>query len=351
MLKEVYQLGLRTACEWRGVINTTDMKENEKVEQSSVSDKIVESNLTNTPMKISSSVNDFLRYCELCQNFAEQTLTNYTHYLDRFVTFIKLEAKDDIRSITPTLIEEYQLWLGKLPSHKGKRLSIKTKNYHLIAVRVLLKYLVKHGHKTMHPDLIVLAKEGAREIDVLTREEVDRLFDAVDVNALHGLRDIALLQMLYSTGLRVSEIASLDKRQVDLERLEFMVRGKGKKNRLCFLSQEAANRLAEYLDKRVDEYPALFINGLKSHPEDPEKHRLSTVSIQNIVKKYATKANIVKNVTPHVLRHSYATEMLRNGADLRFIQEMLGHNSITTTQIYTHITDSRKREYYDKYHR
>lgn len=338
-------------CEWRGVINTTDMEEKNKENINSSSSRIAACNLTDEPMRISSVVNDFLRYCSLCQNFAEQTITNYTHYLDRFVTFIKLEAKDDIRAITPSLIEEYQLWLGKLPSHKGKRLSIKTKNYHLIAIRVLLKYLVKHGHKTMHPDLIVLAKEGTREIDVLTREEVDRLFDAVNVTALHGLRDMALLQMLYSTGLRVSEIASLDRRQVDLERLEFMVRGKGKKNRLCFLSKESAGHIGEYLNSRDDDFPALFINGLKSHLEDAEKHRLSTVSIQNIVKKYAIKANIVKNVTPHVLRHSYATEMLRNGADLRFIQEMLGHNSITTTQIYTHITDSRKREYYDKYHR
>ncbi len=189
-------------------------------------------------------------------------------------------------------------------------------------------------------------------MEFLTREELDRLFKAVDHTKKSGQRDIAILETLYSTGLRVSELASLNRNQVDLKRREFMVRGKGSKPRLVFLSEKASGIIKSYLKTRNDNFQPLFINSQKTTDiANDEAKRLTTVSIENIVRKYALKAGIIKKVTPHTLRHSYATELLLNGADIRSVQELLGHSSITTTQIYTHVTDKKLREIHEKYHR
>jgi site-specific recombinase XerD len=204
------------------------------------------------------------------------------------------------------------------------------------------------------PEKIELGKIPARTVEVLSREELDRMFKAVDHTKKNGARDIAILETLYSTGLRVSELAGLNCDQVDLKRREFMVRGKGKKPRIVFLSKKAAEIIESYIKQRSDNYKPLFINlrqGAKEDVLNDEKRRLSTVSIENLVRKYALKAGIIKKVTPHTLRHSYATELLINGADIRSVQEMLGHSSITTTQIYTHLTNKKLREIHEKYHR
>ncbi len=245
--------------------------------------------------------------------------------------------------------------MNRFVDEKGNSLSVKTQNYHIIALRAFLKYLIKNDIKTLAPEKIELGKIPERTVEVLSFDELKRLFQAVDKTKKSGQRDIAILETLYSTGLRVSELVSLNRDQVDLKRREFMVRGKGRKPRIVFLSKKASAIIGDYLKKRDDNFKPLFINSIKGQKKedilDEEHHRLSTVSIEKIVKKYALKAGIIKKVTPHTLRHSYATEMLINGADIRSVQEMLGHSSITTTQIYTHVTDKKLREVHEKFHR
>jgi site-specific recombinase XerD len=234
-------------------------------------------------------------------------------------------------------------------------LSIKTQNYHVIALRAFLKYLIKNDIETLAPEKIDLSKIPERTVEYLTRDELERFFAAVDTRDLRGRRDMAIMETLYSTGLRVSELANLNRNQVDLVRKEFMVRGKGKKNRIVFLSERAAAAIENYVKLRDDNFDPLFLNYRHSKQGEDitlgEKRRLSTVMIQYLVRRYAQKAGIIKHVTPHKIRHSFATELLINGADIRSVQEMLGHASITTTQIYTHLTNKRLKEVHDKFHK
>ena len=299
-------------------------------------------------MKISTGIKDFLEYLEITQNRSPKTLENYKHYLNRFTEFL---AEDiELQEISQKKIQNYRLYLNRLKNPREKSLSIKTQNYHVIALRAFLKYLTKHDIKTLAPEKIEPSKIPDRTVEALSRDEIERLFKAVDIDSNSYLRDIAILETLYSTGLRVSELRSLNVEQVDLKRREFMVRGKGDKPRIVFLSKKAAETIGKYLKSRQDNLSSLFINNLKTNILESEKRRLSTVSIENIVRKYALKAGIIKKVTPHILRHSYATELLMNGADIRSVQELLGHSSITTTQIYTHITNNKLKETHDKYH-
>ena len=303
-------------------------------------------------MHISKHIKDFLEYLEITKNRSERTIENYDHYLKRFRDF----SGEDIepKNITLQKINNYRLFLNRLTNDKGKTLGIKTQNFHLIALRAFLKYLTKNDVRTLAPEKIELAKIPERTIEVISRDELDRIFAAVDKAKSQGRRDSAILETLYATGLRVSELISLNREQVDLKRREFMVRGKGKKPRIVFLSKRASNSIETYIKLRDDNYDPLFINsgkGIKEDIADGERRRLSRVSIENIVRKYALKAGIIKKVTPHTLRHSYATELLINGADIRSVQEMLGHSSITTTQIYTHLTDKKLREIHEKYHK
>ncbi|MFA5947465.1 MAG: site-specific tyrosine recombinase/integron integrase [Candidatus Gracilibacteria bacterium] len=303
-------------------------------------------------MGISKHINDFIEYCEITKNRSKKTLENYTHYLKRFSDFL---AEDmDPKDLTLQKINNYRIYLNRFVDVKGKGLGVKTQVYHLIALRAFLKYLIKQDIKTLAPEKIELSKIPERTVEALSRDEIERLFKAVDMTRKNSQRDLAILETLFSTGLRVSELCSLNREQVDLTRREFMVRGKGKKPRIIFLSEIAAMKIKDYLAKRDDNFKPLFINGIVNKKDaifDEEKRRLTRVSIESLVRKYALAAGIIKKVTPHVLRHSYATNLLINGADIRSVQSLLGHSSITTTQIYTHMTDKALREVHEKFHR
>lgn len=304
-------------------------------------------------MKLKEAVVRFLEHCEISKNQSKKTLENYNHYLERFSAW----AGDiNVKEITLDKVRSYRLHLNRLSDQKGAQLlSVKSQNYHIIALRAFLKYCRKNDIETLAPEKVDLSKIPDRSVEYLSREELERLFNSVDNKKIQGLRDYAILQLLYSTGLRVSELASLNRDQVDLDRREFMVRGKGKKPRLVFISDDACTALKDYLKERDDNFAPLFLNYSRpSNKEDitlGEKRRLSPVMIQYMVRKYSRKAGIIKKVTPHVLRHSFATELLINGADIRSVQEMLGHASITTTQIYTHLTNKRLKEVHEKFHR
>ncbi len=295
---------------------------------------------------------EFLEYTEIEKGRSLNTVRNYEHYLDRFFEFSKAKRAKDI---TSELLREYRLWLNRQPANNDT-LKKKTQNYYLIALRAFLKYIAKRGVEVLSPEVIELAKVGERQIDLITPEELNRLLDAPDTTTLKGLRDKAILETLFSTGLRVSELCSLP-REINLESDEFSVRGKGEKVRVVFLSDEAKRSIKNYLAKRKDMDDALFVQ-----VESPEKlkskeakkpisePRLTQRSIQRIIKHYATKAGISKKVTPHVVRHMFATDLLSNGADLRSVQMLLGHANIATTQIYTHVTDKALRDTHKKFH-
>lgn len=310
-------------------------------------------------------IEKFLEHAEIAKNQSDRTIINYRHYLGRFTEFIEKKStgqnsseKFNLENLTLETVQNFRLHLNRLKNEREKTLSIKTQNYHIIALRAFLKYLVKQDVPTLAPEKIELSKIQARSVEFLKREELDRLFDAANTantGDLRSLRDRAILETLYSTGLRVSELAGLNRKQVDLIRREFMVRGKGKKPRIVFLSRAAVKHLKNYLEKRQDNFEPVF---LSHHSQKPkaldmtlgEHRRLSTVSIERIVRMYALRAGLIKRVTAHTLRHSFATELLINGADIRSVQEMLGHASITTTQVYTHITNQRLREVHEKFH-
>lgn len=318
-------------------------------------------------MNLGALVVRFLEHAEIGKNQSKKTIENYHHYLERFVNWMGRDVSP--KAITVDTVQNYRLFLNRLEDDKGKQLlSVKTQNYHVIALRAFLKYLIKNDIPTLAPEKIDLSKIPERSVEYLSREELERLFDSVvkyggtdakgaigDRGAVRAARDLAILEMLYSTGLRVSELVSLNRAQVDLSRREFMVRGKGRKPRIVFLSGRAVDAIQAYLNLRDDNFEPLFLNYRHSKKGEDitlgEKRRLSTVMVEYLVRTYARRAGIIKKVTPHVLRHSFATEMLVNGADIRSVQEMLGHSSITTTQIYTHLTNKRLKEVHDKYHR
>ncbi|MDP2690803.1 MAG: tyrosine-type recombinase/integrase [bacterium] len=297
----------------------------------------------------------FLIYVELEKNRSPKTLENYQHYLSRFGEFFGEEK--DLSQLQLVDIQQFRLKLNRLEDERTHRtLGIKTQNYHLIALRAFLKYVTKHDVSTLAPEKVELSKIPERTVEFLETEELVRIFQTVDRTRISGKRDYAILQMLYSTGLRVSELGNLNRESVDLKRREFMIRGKGRKQRIVFMTELAAEALEQYLNMRIDNFEPLFLSGGRGKKIDldilqGEKKRLSVRSVQNIVSKYARRAGIIKTVSPHTLRHSFATTLLRNGADIRSVQEMLGHASITTTQIYTHITNSRLREVHEKFHK
>lgn len=296
-------------------------------------------------------ITEFLEHAEINKNQAFKTIINYQHYLMRFVDFAGLIKPHEI---TTVIAQKYRLYLNRITDKHGLPLSKKTQSYHMIALRAFLKYLLKMDITTLSPEKIDVGKLEQRSVEFLHAEEVKMLLDVIDTSKKTGLRDRAIIELLYSTGLRVSELVNLDRDRVDLVRREFMVRGKGSKVRVVFISKTAAAMVKNYLATRDDNWKPLFISysrprnqGIKSLGEHK---RLTPLSIQNMVKTYAYKAGIQKHVTPHTLRHSFATNLLQNGADLRSVQEMLGHASITTTQVYTHLTDRRLKEIHDKYH-
>ena len=293
---------------------------------------------------------DFLEYLEIEQNRSNKTIANYDHYLTRLIDF----AGDiKVSDIDAELIRKWRLWLNRLGTNTSDELGKATTNYHLIALRSFLKFCAKRNVPALTADKIELARTKRKQVTFLTPEELERLFSQPELSTLPGLRDRAILELLFSSGLRVSELVGLDKDNVNLKRREFMVRGKGQKDRPIFISPEAADWVQKYIDKRTDTTKPLFIrySGNKKVDLTGNYHRLTARSIQRMVARYALLAGITKHVSPHTLRHSFATDLLMNGADLRSVQAMLGHSNISTTQIYTHVTDPHLKEVHQKFHR
>ncbi len=302
-------------------------------------------------MLFSKAKTDFLEYLEIEQNRSQKTIENYDHYLNRLIDFAGNELT--VADITPELIRKWRLWLNRLGSDRADELDKSTSNYHLIALRGFLKFCAKRDIPALTADKIELARVRRKQVTFLNEDELERLFAQPDVVKLAGLRDRAILELLFSSGLRVSELVSLDKGHINLKRREFMVRGKGQKDRPIFISEEAADWIQRYLDKREDNATPLFIRHQKSkkHTDQTGNYsRLTARSIQRLVARYALLAGITKAVHPHTLRHSFATDLLMNGADLRSVQAMLGHSNISTTQIYTHVTDPHLKAVHEKFH-
>ena len=297
---------------------------------------------------------EFLEYIEIEKGRSVLTVRNYDHYLTRFLEYTK---NDDPKKLTEAQVREYRMWLNRQPGTKVGRnvdtLKRKTQNYYLIALRAFLKYIRKRGFDSLNPELIELAKVPERSLDLISTQELNRLLDAPDTNTLQGLRDKAILELLFSTGLRVSELCALSQEDVDLTRDEFSVRGKGDKVRVVFLSDTARDAIKAYLKNRKDFDDAMFIQYGKNSKKEEVKNidlRLTPRSVQRIIKRYATISGITRKVTPHKLRHCFATDLLSNGADLRSVQALLGHANIATTQIYTHVTDKHLRDIHKKFH-
>lgn len=304
----------------------------------------------NKGMQFSKALVDFLEYLEIEQNRSQKTIANYHHYLTRLADYAGDIKVDEI---TPELIRKWRLWLNRLGTNTSDELGKTTQNYHLIALRSFLKYCAKRDIPAMTADKIELARTKRAQVTFLTPEELARIFDEPDVAVVAGLRDRAILELLYSSGLRVSELVGLNKDHINLKRMEFMVRGKGQKDRPVFISPEAAEWIQKYLDARKDASPALFvrIGGHKKVDLSGNYLRLTARSVQRMIARYALMAGITKHVSPHTMRHSYATDLLMNGADLRSVQAMLGHSNIATTQIYTHVTDPHLKKVHEKFHR
>ena len=298
---------------------------------------------------------DFIEYIEIEKGRSIRTAENYHLYMDRLVEF----AGDiPVSQITDELVRKYRLWLNRYIDAQGRELSIITQSYHLIALRSFLKYCGQRDIDTLDADHINLPKVAKKQVSFLLAEEVARMMDAVDLDDPNGLRDKAILELLFSGGMRVSELCSLNREQVNLDRREFTIRGKGNKDRPIFISKAAAAAVGDYLNSRNDNLKPLFLNNSRNIHKDlddsdgvdaSESRRLTPRSIQRIVTKYTRLAGITKHVTPHTLRHSFATDLLMNGADLRSVQSMLGHSNIATTQIYTHVTDPHLKEVHEQF--
>jgi site-specific recombinase XerD len=300
----------------------------------------------------------FLEYLEIEKGRSLKTVQNYRHYLERFFSFAHERGAVECSTVGEPLMREYRLYLNRLevrvrPGVPKETLKKKTQNYHLIALRSFFKYARRNKIDIYDPERIELAKVGERLPDFMTKKELEKLLSSVsDDGTLASLRDKAILELLFSTGLRVSELCFLP-RTIDLTSDEYSIRGKGEKVRVVFFSSEAKRYVREYLEKRADVDDALFVNlgkNAKARESKEEGLRLTPRSVQRIVEKYAKIAGITKHITPHKLRHSFATDLLQNGADLRAVQMLLGHSNISTTQIYTHFTDKELRDVHKKFH-
>ena len=308
-------------------------------------------------MYISDLIEDFLEHLEIESGRSKKTINNYRLYLERFLEISQeILNKDDIKpsDINRELLRKFRLQLNRYGSASGgDDLKVITQTYHLIALRGFLKYLTRREIKSLDPSLVELPHVVRRQVTFLHFDEVEDMLAQIDTATESGLRDRAIIELLYSGGLRVSELVGLDRGSINLERREFMVRGKGSKDRPIFISQSAADRVQDYLDARTDSLPALFLNNSRNTQvvdTSGNYRRITARSVERIVDKYARLAGITKHVSPHTLRHSFATDLLMNGADLRAVQSMLGHADISTTQIYTHVTDAHLREIHEKFH-
>lgn len=301
----------------------------------------------------STLVRHFLEYLEVERNVSKLTIRNYEHYLNVLIEFLHkdLDRVPVIKDINKDTIRRFRLYLSRSPGVNGEMKSV-TQGYYVIALRSFLKWCVKNEIKTLQPEMLEVPKNREHNLKFLDSEQMSRLLNQPLLSSSTGLRDRAILELLFSTGLRVSELVSLNRDQIDLNQKEFGVVGKGGKQRLVFVTDQAAMYVDRYIKSRMDKYKPLFIriSGKNEITADDEKMRLSPRSIQRLVKHYVAKCKLPVDATPHTLRHSMATDLLRAGADLRSVQELLGHKNIATTQIYTHVTDARLREVHKKFH-
>ncbi len=307
--------------------------------------------------ELSKKVSDYLEYLEVERGASPLTIRDYKHYLNRLIDWLKNEGiRLELRDINPEIVRQFRVYLSRLPGVlKGSTMQVmsrRTQGYHVIALRSFLRWLIKNDYSVMSPDKIDLPKITERQVKFLSGEQVDRMLNAPSLSTIQGKRDKAIMETLFSTGLRVSELCSLDRDKLNLETREFGVTGKGGKVRVVFLSARAVKYLGEYLKVRDDHFTPLFIHHKgKSDPTTPDaKMRLTPRSVQRMIKKYGEKMKLPIDVTPHVMRHSFATDLLMAGADLRSVQEMLGHKNVSTTQIYTHVTNKHLKDVHDAFH-
>lgn len=298
--------------------------------------------------EIAKKIEDYLEYLQVEKGSSPLTIRNYRHYLNRFLLWMESEhIQENLKDINSEVVRQFRVHLASL------NLKRKTQGFHAIAIRSFLKWLIKNDYAVMAPEKIDLPKIEERQVKFLGGEEIDRLLNAPSLDSIQGKRDKAILEVLFSTGLRVSELTSLNRDKVDLQRREFGIIGKGGKARVVFLSHRAADWLSKYLNERKDHFKPLFVNHSKNSNDpvtDDEKTRLTPRSVQRMVKKYVHKMKLPIEATPHSIRHSYATDLLNAGADIRSVQEMLGHKNISTTQIYTHVTNKQLREVHEAFH-
>lgn len=301
------------------------------------------------PQYFSELISEFIEYIEVERGRSAKTAENYYLYLQRLIEFA---GDEPVTIIDAELVRKWRLWLNRYQTPSGETLSTITQSYHLIALRSFLTYCSKRAIMTLTPEKIELPKVKKKQVTFLTVEEIERLTDTIDTQSTIGLRDRAIVELLFSSGLRVSELVNTNRDHVNLKRGEFMVRGKGQKDRPVFISPEATEHLVAYLQARTDSAIPLFIRYSGSEQGDPrgEHLRLTPRSVQRMISSYAKLAGITKHVSPHTMRHSFATDLLMNGADLRSVQTMLGHSDISTTQVYTHVTDPHLKEVHRKYH-
>ncbi len=300
-------------------------------------------------MYTSELILDYIEHLEVEGGRSAKTAENYKLYLERFVEFT-----DDIQvgKISSETIRKYRLWLNRYVNHAQDSLATITQAYHLIALRGFLGYLSKRDIPSLSPEKIELPKVSRKQVTFLHYDEVARLLDNIPLDDEVGLRDRAIIELLFSSGLRVSELVNLNRDHVNTKRREFMVRGKGQKDRPVFIGEATALRVEDYIRARLDNLPPLFLSYSRNNTAGTsgDYRRLTARSIQRIITKYSKLAGITKHVSPHTMRHSFATDLLMNGADIRSVQSMLGHSNISTTQVYTHVTDEHLREVYEKFH-
>lgn len=302
-------------------------------------------------MYTSELILDFIEHLEVEGGRSSKTAENYKLYLERFVEFT-----DDIQveKITSEIVRKYRLWLNRYKNFNDVELKTITQAYHLIALRGFLTYLSKRDITSLSPNKIELPKVIRKQVTFLSNQEIERMLTSIPIRDDEmTLRDKAIIELLFSSGLRVSELVGLNRENINTKRREFTVRGKGQKDRPIFISENAASIIEGYLKKRIDNLPPLFLSYSRNNTVIQNRgdyRRLTPRSVQRLINKYARLAGITKNVTPHTMRHSFATDLLINGADLRSVQAMLGHSNISTTQVYTHVTDSHLRDAYEKYH-
>jgi len=306
-------------------------------------------------MLLSTAITEYLEYLQVEKNASPRTVVSYRHYLEQFAMWLKKDT--EVGAITLEQVRKYRVYLYNFLDEFNEPLTVRTQTYYVIGLRSFFRYLIKRGEPCIAPDQIELPKAEPRELSFLTNEELEKILKQPETNTMAGLRDRTLMELLFSTGLRVSELVALDKKMLNAESGEMRVVGKGRKERIVFISERAREWLTRYFEKRLDENEAAFVGyrgkGVAENPSPKiqlQASRLTPRSADRIIQKHSQAAGIVKNITPHSLRHSFATDLLLNGADIRSVQTLLGHASITTTQIYTHITNQQLREVYERFH-